>query len=535
MGRKRIHSNAAARSRAFRARQRAERHSQQQPDRPPLGADARAVVEWASSRLRVPPGHPLAGRPFNLEPWQTAIVGDVLTHRETLLCCARKNAKSALVAVLVLAHLAGPLRRPGWRCGVLSASRGKAGELLRQIEAIRDASDLEGLAVRRTPWPGRMFAVDTGATVEIEGAGYASGHAAGYDLAVIDELGLLQERHRPMVGGMRSSVSAKGGRFVSLTIHASGPYVPEILDRRGAPGLAVHHYHGDPELALDDQENWAAANPGLGTIKTLQYMRDEAARVLDTPSDQALFRAADLNLPGAPAGELICSVESWRQCVAAPDELPPRSGRVFVGIDLGATKSFTSAAMYWPDTGRLEILTAAPDTPGLAARARHDGAGTLYERAHRDDALLVLSGRLTPVGPFVARLRAHLAGAAVGAIGCDRERHPELLHHLDDQGLGWRPVWRGAGARAADDAANDIRAFQRAVEGGTLRTPSNVLMVHAIGNAHLVRDAEGHAGKLRQSRQRARIDSLQAAVIAVGLGAAAALRRRQRAGKVSVA
>ena len=147
----------------------------------------------------------------------------------------------------------------------------------------------------------------------------------------------------------------------------------------------------------------------------------------------------------------------------------------------------------------------------------------------------MLSGRLTPVSEFVRRLRTHLAGAAVGAVGCDRERHPELLHHMADQGLGWRPVWRGAGARSAEDAANDIRAFQRAVEGGRLRTPSNVLMVAAIGQSHLVRDADGNPGRIRQSRARARIDPLQAAVIAVGLGEAAMLRRRARAGKVSVA
>ena len=401
------------------------------------------------------------------------------------------------------------------------------------MEAIRDASGLRGLTIKRTPWPGRMVADDTGATVEIEGAGNASGHAAGYDLAVIDELGLLAERHRAAVAGMRSSVSAKAGRFVALTIHGPGPFVPEILAREGAPGLAIHHYAGDPDLALDDPENWRRANPGLGTIKATSYMRDEAARVIATPSDQALYRAADLNLPGAAAGELIASVESWRQCEAPPDALPARAGRCYVGLDLGATKSFTSGAAYWPDSGRLEVVTACGDTPGLAARARHDAAGGLYERAAADGALLVLAGRLTPVGPFLGRLRVLLAGESVAAVGCDRFRHAELAQHLTDQGLGWRPVWRGAGAHAVEDGASDIRSYQRAVEGGTLRTAPNLLLVSAIGEATIVRDAEGRPVALRQARQRARIDPLQAAVIAVGLGEAD--RRTARPSRVYVA
>ena len=531
MGRPRIHADDAARARAYRARRKAERLGRL-PDRPPLGNDARAVVTWAAERLIVPPGHPLAGQPFTLEPWQVAILDDALSNRETLLCIGRKNSKSALIAVLALAHLAGPLRRPGWRCGVLSVSRGKAGELLQQIEDIRDASALRGLTVRRTPWPGWIRDDQTGARVEIEGAGNASGHAAGYDLAVIDELGLLEERHRPMVNGMRSSVGAKDGRFVALTIHGPGPFVPEILARAGSPGLAVHHFAADPDLAIDDPENWAKANPGLGTIKAVSYMRDEAARVLQTPSDQASFRAHDLNLPGRPRGELIASVESWRRAETAPDDLPPRSGPCFVGLDLGGHKSFTSAACYWP-SGRLEVLTACGDVPALAARARKDGAGSLYDRAAAAGVLLVLSGRLTPVGPFLARLKAHLAGVHVAAAGADRFRHPELRQHLADQGLAWRLVWRGGGIKSAHDAAHDIRSFQLAVDGGTLRTAPNLMLAHAIGNATVVRDGDGHAVKLAQATIRRRIDPLQASVIALGLGFAA--RRKPAAGKVWIA
>ena len=226
-----------------------------EPDRPPLGKGAAAVVEWAASKLRIPAGHPLAGRPFNLEPWQIEIVDDVLTHRETLCCVSRKNAKSALVAVVVLAHLCGPLRAPGWRCGVLSASRQKAGELLQQLEEIVTASKLQGLTVRRTPWPGKMIADDTGGRVEIEGAGYATGHSSGYDLSVVDEIGLLQERHRAMVAGMRSAGGAKDGKFLAISIHGNGPFIGEILARKGAPNLAIHHYAGDPDKALDDPAN----------------------------------------------------------------------------------------------------------------------------------------------------------------------------------------------------------------------------------------------------------------------------------------
>ena len=91
---------------------------------------ALALAEWAASKLVVPPGHPLAGQPMVMPDFGIAFIRDALAHRESLLCVARKNAKSATVAVLVLGLLAGPLRRPGLRIGTVSITREKAGELL---------------------------------------------------------------------------------------------------------------------------------------------------------------------------------------------------------------------------------------------------------------------------------------------------------------------------------------------------------------------------------------------------------------------
>ena len=146
----------------------------------------------------------------------------------------------------------------------------------------------------------------------------------------------------------------------------------------------------------------------------------------------------------------------------ATDELPPRSGPCCVGLDLGFHKSFTSAACYWPATGRLEVLTACPTVPGLAARARADAAGELYERAHADGVLMPLAGQLTPVGAFLERLKSHLAGYQVSVVGCDQVRRVELMQHLSALELLWRPVWRGAGIRSTELASGDIRAFQLA-------------------------------------------------------------------------
>ena len=56
---------------------------------------------------------------------------------EAALSTARKNAKSAIAAVVCLGFLCGPLKRPGWRgADRESLDKGKAGELRRQVAEI---------------------------------------------------------------------------------------------------------------------------------------------------------------------------------------------------------------------------------------------------------------------------------------------------------------------------------------------------------------------------------------------------------------
>ena len=76
---------------------------------------------------------------------------DALTVPESLLSIARKNAKSALIAVYLIGRLVGPLRYRGYRGGVCSINREKAGELWMQMEAIVEASDLKGVRCMKSP------------------------------------------------------------------------------------------------------------------------------------------------------------------------------------------------------------------------------------------------------------------------------------------------------------------------------------------------------------------------------------------------
>jgi len=98
---------------------------------PPLPADpAQALADWSRDRLKIPAGHPRAGQPMELPPFGVEFLRDALASdcREALLSVARKNAKSAIVAVYIRGALVGPLRQRGYRAGVCSVTKEKAAE-----------------------------------------------------------------------------------------------------------------------------------------------------------------------------------------------------------------------------------------------------------------------------------------------------------------------------------------------------------------------------------------------------------------------
>ena len=481
----------------------------------PPSDPAAALADWARSTLIVPPGHPNAGDRLELPPYLVAFFKDALAEgcTESLNCVARKNGKSAAVAVLVLGYLVGPLRRKGWRCALASLSREKAAEIKMQIESIATASGLEGVEFWRRSSPAITAA---GGAVDILASDSNSGAALGVDLAVCDEIGLMHEKSRAFVASLRSSVSARGGRFMSLSVHGDGPFVPEILSRRGAAGLAVHLHQAPEGCALDDPKAHKLANPGLGLIKQHSYMKSEAARCLATPSDQASFLALDLNRPGSPARELVCSPADWDACVTPPAKLPARLGPCFVGLDAGGSSSMTCAAAWFPASKRLELYSAFPATPDLETRGQGDGCGSIYKEAWERSELMTYSGRCTPVGDFVRHVAASLAGCEVVGAASDRYRRAEVLQVLESEEIEWPWSWRGMGAGMTGSA--DVRSFQKAILRGEILTVPSLLMPLALKSTILRRDANGNPALERGNTGR--IDVLAATVLAVGLAAA---------------
>ena len=456
----------------------------------PLADPVGALVEW-SRTLRVPPGHYQSeGQPMELPEYAVAFLRRAWGKREAGLFVGRKNAKSAVIAVLLLAHLAegGPLRRDGWRGCVVSVTRELAALLKEQMQEIAKASDLQGLNFRRSPAPG-MVEGPSGSLSILAAESY-SGHARGLDLAVVDETGLLDESYRPLLAGLRSSLSARDGQLMHISIRGGSPLVAELIEQDD-PEVHVEVYSAPEGCALDDESAWRAANPTLGTVKSLGAMRFQARWAASHPADAAHFRAHDLNQETSPSQSLVLSVEEWMLCEQNEGE---PDGPYVLGVDLGGSASMSAAAGYWPDSGALRALGAFPTIPDLDKRASADGVSEHYAKMLEAGELVLLGERTCDVAEFLRRCIA--AWGAPCMVVADRYRESEALDTLAAAGIetAWMP--RGQGWR---DGGEDLRDFAAAVADGEVAAPESHLLRHAWSGAVTISDIAGNRKLARGS------------------------------------
>ena len=481
------------------------------------GSDmADALFQWSEEVLKVPPIHQNQGRPFTLAPYLKSFLRDCLDPNvsEVALIISRKNSKTTAAAILLLWHLVGPRAEPGFSAGVVSLNRELAANLAKIMRRIAEASGLTGLKFLSHP---RFHISSKFGEVEILAADRASGggHGSSYSLALVDELGLLSpaERFRDLVSAMRSSVSARNGKFISLGIRGDSDFNKEILSRRGAEGLRIHEYVAPSGCAISDRAAWESANPALkaGT-KSYKYMTKASERCRVVETDESRFRALDLNQEISPSRSLLLSLEAWKKCLT--DSPPPRDGNCYLGIDPGSNTSLSTLAAVW-STGRAEVWGALPSEPPIKDRSRRDGNN--YEAMISRGELRIYDGAVVPVGQFLADVAAEeLANARVQVAGTDRYRKAEVAQFCAEARVGWPLEFRGIGRGPVADGSQDLKSFTRWALMGRLKMAPSHMVSASIADSEVIFDHLGN-GALNRRRWNSRLDAVSALLIAVGL------------------
>lgn len=492
---------------------------------------ATAAIRFLQT-LRVPEG-PRSGQLVKLAPYQRRFVSGALAPdvQVGVLSIARGNAKSALAAGVALGALTGVWDKQPRREIVLAARTRDQARICFDFAAgfarTLPTEVQRRLTFRRSPRLEIEYEDESGShflrAIAADGKSALGGAPT---LILLDERGHWQlDQGDALENALLSGLGKRGGKALIVSTSASDdshPFSRWCDDP--PPGTFVAEYRASPGLPADDLPSILEANPGAKASigASPEWLIAQARRAI-ARGGSALQAYRLFNRNERVSGEnrdVLLTVDQWLQCEAG--DLPPRSGSVVIGVDLGGSSSMSAVAYYWPSTGRLEAFGAFPTEPSLLDRGQSDGVGDRYVTMQDRGELLTLGGKVVPASALMAEVMRRIEGEAVAALCCDRYRQAEMQEACAAAGVRVPVCWRGQGFK---DGGEDAERFRQAAFDGRVKAAPSLLLRSAFADAVVLRDPAGNM-KVAKARSLGRIDAAAAAVLAVAEGA----RQQARSG-----
>jgi phage terminase large subunit-like protein len=477
------------------------------------------VIAFIERYCLVPDGK-LVGKPIKLEPFQKKFITDVYDNphgtRLGILSIARKNGKSALIAALVLAHLVGPVARQNAQLVSGAQSRDQAALVFNLAWKMVQLSLELSKIVRVVPSGKRLLGLPMNTEFRALAAEGKTAHGLSPAVVILDELGQVRGPTDPFVEALETAQGAYDDGL-QLVISTQAPTDADMLSvrmddaiRSEDPHTVCHLYTADEEKDLDDQKEWARANPALGTFRSRIELEQAAEKAARMPSFENSFRNLYLNQRVNMVAAFV-SPGVWKAGNGAPGEL---DGVVYGGLDLSATTDLTALVLSCRKDGVVHVRPFFwMPLDSVAEATRRDKAP--YDVWVRDGLLRTTPGKVIDYD-FVARDIGQIcSGLSIAKIGFDRWRMDRMQLALQRQGVEIPLEPFGQGYMSMSPALDALEAdlLKECVRHG-----GHPVLAMCAANAVAVSDPAGNR-KLDKHKATGRIDGLVALAMAEGVEA----------------
>jgi phage terminase large subunit-like protein len=446
--------------------------------------------------------------------------------RRAILSIGRKNGKTALIAALALVHLVGPEAIPNGEIYSAANDRDQAAIVFKFARQIVELEPELMAMVDVVLSTKTMVARPTGSIYRAVSAEAGTKHGYLPSLVIYDEL--AQAKTRDLYDVLDTSFGARDEPlFVTISTQSNDPehILSKLIDdglSKTDPAIVCHLYAADEDCALDDEAQWAKANPALGIFRDREDLVTAVHKAMRMPAEEPKVRNLFLNQRVSPSSPLIARAE-WFAC-AGPVEFADGE-EVYLGLDLSSVLDLTALVMGSVDAPmRVQSFFWKPAELLREHSDRDFGAGNQrYVEWHQAGHLNTSPGRsIAPevIALFIAELTQRYR---IRGLAYDRWRIDELMREFDRLGLqtykdgetgdGLRVVPWGQGFK---DMGPAIDALELAITERSLVHSNNPLLNWNIGNAIATTDPAGNR-KLDKGKARFRIDGAVALAMLLGL------------------
>lgn len=440
---------------------------------------------------------------------------------------------TAMIAAIALAHLVGPEAIPNGEIYSAANDRDQASIVFKFAKQIVEADPELRSEIDMVPSTKTMIGRRTGSVYRAVSAEAGTKHGLLPSVVIYDEL--AQAKNRDLYDVLDTSFGARTEPlFITISTQSNDPehILSKLIDDGISgidPSIVCHLYAADEDCDLDDEVQWAKANPALNSFRDREDLVAAVRKAIRLPAEEPKVRNLFLNQRVAPVSTLISRAD-WMACGHSVEQAALIDGEdVYLALDLSSVADLTALIVgSAEDPCRIKPYFWKPEDHLEEHSNRDFGSGTHRYEQWRDDGQLLASSGRTINHEAIALLIADLVlRYNVLGLAYDRYRIADLQREFDRIGL---QTWEDKGSEKANpdglrmvpwgqgyiSMGPAIDAFEKAVIEGKLKHPNNPCLNWNIANAVVTMDPAGNR-KLDKDKARFRIDGAVALAMLLGL------------------
>ncbi len=467
-----------------------------------------------------------AGQPFDLEPWQKAIIGNLFgwkrpdgtrRYRSSYIGVARKNGKTPLAAGIVL-YVGFCDNEPGAQIYSAAGERDQAALIFRHAAGmIRSNPALaQRCRVYKTFKSLEFYGGDS--LYRALSASPESKHGLNAHLVVVDELHV--QKTRDLVDALTTAMASRTQPLTVYTTTAGYDrhsicwevyqYARQVRDGViDDPSFLPAIYEVADDADWRDERSWRDANPNLGVSVSLSYLRREFKKAEQLPAYENTFRRLHLNQWVEQECRWI-SLGAWDACDGPVDGDRLAGAECYAALDMSSTRDLSALSLVFPGDDEVAVLPF-----GWIPRDR------LHERVERDRVpydVWLRQGLIeaTPgdvIDYAYIRKRVLELGQRYGIrqIAIDRWNASQIMQELAAEGMDVVPFGQGFASMSAPS-----KRLEELVLSGKLRHGGHPVLRWCLSNCAVEIDP---AENIKPSKKKSfeRIDMVVATIMAIGL------------------
>lgn len=481
------------------------------------------AIAWIEKHLRIPEGR-FVGQPVKLRPWQKAFIRQVYDAkprtRRAILSMGRKNAKTALAAMLLLLHLCGTRAQPNSQLYSAAQSREQAAILFNlAAKMVRMAPTLAAFVTVRDTAK-ELVCGELGTKYRALSADATTAYGLSPVFIVHDELGQVKGPRSELYEALETATAAQDeplSVIISTQAATDADLLSVLIDdavNNKPAGVVVLLHTADPALDPFSEEAIRQANPAFGDFQNADEvlaMAEDARRI---PSREGEYRNLVLN-QRVEVNSPFISKAIWMSC-AAPVVDSLEGLPVYGGLDLSEVNDLTAEVLIAPVDGVWHVKpTFWLPGEGLRERARQDRVP--YDVWADQGHLLTTPGRTIEYEYVAGHLRQVFDRYDVRQMAFDRWNFRHLRPWLVKAGFSEDELGRfvefGQGFQSMSPALRDLES---AILNGRLAHGGHPVLTMCAANAVVQSDPAGNR-KLSKAKSRGRIDGMVSLAMAMSV------------------